>query len=293
MYDLIQAAENTYYIDCPAKMGIYRMADNGVILIDSGNDKEAGRKILKIITENAWTLDTIINTHSNADHIGGNRFLAERTGCKIFANGIERAFCEFPILEPSFLFGGFPNGHLRHKFLLAEGSSIGDIKDFIPPPGMGIIPLKGHFFDMIGVKTPDNVYFLADCVSSEAVLKKYPISYIYDVAEHLKTLDFIETLEGELFIPAHTEAVKDIKPLATANRQKVYEIIDGIKSICEAPSSFEVIMKKMFDKYDAAMNFSQYALVGSTIKSYLSYMLDNKILEAEINDNFLLWKLCC
>jgi len=293
MYELIQVAQNTFYIDCPAKMGIYRMADNRVILIDSGNDKEAGRKILKIINENAWVLDTIINTHSNADHIGGNKFLSERTGCRIFANGSERAFCEFPILEPSFLFGGFPSKHLRHKFLLAEPSNVMDIKDFAPPSGMEIIPLKGHFFDMVGIKTPDNVCFLADCVSSETVLKKYPISFIYDVAEYLKTLDFVETLSGELFIPAHTEAVKDIKPLAEANRQKVHEIIGCVKNLCELPSSFEVILKGMFDKYEITMDWAQYVLVGSTIKSYLSYMVDNNILEAEMKDNFLLWKCYC
>jgi len=290
MFDLIQAAENTFYIDCPVKMGIYRLVDNRVILIDSGNDKEAGRKILKIINENAWVLETVINTHSNADHIGGNKFLAERTGCRIFASGIERAFCEFPILEPSFLFGGFPSKHLRHKFLLAEPSNVKDIKDFVPPPGMEIIPLKGHFFDMVGIKTPDNVYFLGDCVSSETVLKKYPISFIYDIAEYLKTLDFVETLSGELFIPAHTEAVKDIKPLTEANRQKVHEIIGSIKSLCSVPSSFEVILKGMFDKYEITMDWAQYVLVGSTIKSYLSYMVDNDVLDVEIKDNFLLWK---
>ena len=291
MFELVQVAENTYYIDCPAKIGIYRLSDKKVILIDSGNDKEAGRKILKIINENNWTLGAIINTHSNADHIGGNKFLTDRTGCKIYANGIERAFCEFPILEPAFLFGGFPNKHLRHKFLMAESSHVNDMEDLALPPDMETFPLKGHFFGMIGIKTPDNVYFLADCISSEAILKKYPMSFIYDVAEYLKTLDFIETLNGELFIPAHTDTVKDIRPLININRQMVFEIIDGIKHICKKPSFFEAILKEMFDKYDIPMNVSQYALVGSTIKSYLSYMVDNNILDIEIQNNYLLWKL--
>jgi glyoxylase-like metal-dependent hydrolase (beta-lactamase superfamily II) len=92
-----------FYIDCPAKIGIYRMPENRVALIDSGNDKDADRKILKILDANDWTLGFIVNTHSNADHIGGNKFLAGRTGCKVYANGAERAFCDFPILEPSFL----------------------------------------------------------------------------------------------------------------------------------------------------------------------------------------------
>ena len=291
MFELVQVAENTYYINCPAKIGIYRLPDDRVILIDSGNDKEAGRKVLKLINEKKWALNAIINTHSNADHIGGNKFLADRTGCAIYASGVEKAFCEYSILEPAFLFGGFPNKHLRHKFLMAEASSVNDIKDFVLPPNMETFPLKGHFFDMIGVKTPDNVYFLADCVFSEAVLGKYPVSFVYDAAEFLKTLDFIETLSGELFIPAHTEPVKDIRPLASVNRQKVFEVIDCIKQICEKPLSFEAILKEVFDKYFMTLDFTQYALTGSTIKSYLSYLLDNNVLDTEIKDNYLLWKL--
>jgi len=291
MFELIQVAENTFYINCPAKIGICRLPDNKVILIDSGNDREAGRKILKIISANNWTLEAIINTHSNADHIGGNKFLSDRTGCKIYAQGMERAFCETPFLEPSFLFGGFPNKHLRHKFLLAEPCCIKDITEFAPPPDMEIFPLKGHFFDMIGVKTQDNVYFMADCVSSETVLEKYHVAFIYDVAEFLKTLDTIETLNGKLFIPSHTDAVETMKQLAAINRQKVFEIIDNIKHICKKPSSFEEILKAILDKYNLTLDITQYVLVGSTIKSYLSYMVDNNLLDIEVQNNFLLWKL--
>ena len=291
MFELIQVAENTFYIDCPAKIGIYRLPDNRVILIDSGNDREAGRKILKIINANNWKPEAIINTHSNADHIGGNKFLSDRTGCKIYAQGMERPFCETPIIEPSFLFGGFPNKHLRHKFLLAEPSCINDIAEFVPPPNMEIFPLKGHFFDMIGVKTPDEVYFMADCVSGEAVLAKYHVAFIYDVAEYLKTLDAVESLSGKLFIPSHTDAVKTMNALAAINRQKVFEIIESIKYICEKPSSFEEILKAVLDKYNLTMDITQYVLVGSTIKSYLSYLVDANILDIEVRDNFLLWKL--
>lgn len=44
MYELVQAAGNTYYIECPAKMGVYVKGEGEAVLIDSGNDKEAGKK---------------------------------------------------------------------------------------------------------------------------------------------------------------------------------------------------------------------------------------------------------
>ena len=48
MYELNQVGEKSYYINCPAKIGVYLADDKNVYLIDSGNDKDAGRKVRKI-----------------------------------------------------------------------------------------------------------------------------------------------------------------------------------------------------------------------------------------------------
>ena len=120
MYELIQITDRSYYINSPSKIGLIKTDDKDVCLIDSGNDKDAGKKVLKIINENGWQLTAIYNTHSHADHIGGNKYLQSQTGCKIFAPGAECDFTNHPILEPAFLYGGFPSNDLRHKFLMAS-----------------------------------------------------------------------------------------------------------------------------------------------------------------------------
>ena len=187
MYELNQVGEKSYYINCPAKIGIYQVNDKEVYLIDSGNDKDAAKKVRRILDEKNWNLLGILNTHSNADHIGGNQYLQQQTGCKVFSCGIEKAFTEHPILESSFLYGGYPCKDLRHKFLLAKPSVVTDFSDESFPKEIEIIPLKGHFFDMVGFRTPDDTVFLADCLSSKETLDKYQIGFIYDVAEYLKT----------------------------------------------------------------------------------------------------------
>lgn len=290
MYELIQVANNTYYVNCPAKIGVYRCEDNGVYFIDSGNDKEAGRKLRRILDQNGWTLRAILNTHSNADHIGGNKYLQAQTGCDIFAPGIEQCFTRHTLLEPSFLYGGFPPKALRHKFLMAQDSPARPLSEFALPEGFEIIPMPGHFFDMVGFRTPDNVVFLADCLSSAETLEKYRVGFIYDVAAYLDTLKSVKELDAELFVPAHAEASADIRELAQYNADTVLEIAERIVSFCAQPHCFEEILKHIFDEYALSLSFEQYALVGSTVRSYLSYLLDGGRLTVGCKDNMLLWE---
>ena len=184
MFELVKVGEKTYYLENPTNIGIYVEKENKVWIIDSGNDKEAGKKILKAIEANNWEIKGIINTHSNADHIGGNKVIQDRTNCLVLSNGIENYFTKSPILEPSFLYGGYPFKELKNKFLMAkETSDTRELKDNLPS-GLEYFSIKGHFFDMIGIKTSDNVYFLGDSLFNENTITKYHIFFIYDVSTY-------------------------------------------------------------------------------------------------------------
>ena len=274
----------------PAKIGVYVADEDHVYLVDSGNDKDAGRKVRQILDKNGWHLTAILNAHSNADHIGGNRYLQGQTGCKVYSGGIEAAFTKYPVLEPSFLYGGYPCKDLRHKFLMAQESSVTDFSDESFPKEIEVIPLPGHFFDMVGFRMPDGVVFLADCISSRETLDKYAVSFIYDVGAYLETLDMVERMEAALFVPAHAEVFADITELVHYNREKVHEIADRILSICREPICFERILQELFKSYGLTMNFEQYVLAGSTVRSYLSWLKDTGKLATEFQDNMLFWQ---
>lgn len=290
MYELIEITKNCYYIQSPTNVGLIKLNEEEVCLIDSGNDKDAGRRIRKLLDENHWKLKAIYNTHSNADHIGGNRYLQNQTGCKIYAPGIECDFTKHPILEPSFLYGGYPVKELRHKFLLAQESNVDYLTNEYLPDGMEIINLPGHFFDMIGYRTSDNVVFLADCLSSKETLDKYQIGFIYDVEAYLNTLEMVKTLQADLFVPSHAKPTTDIYELAQYNIDKVHEIIDQILKICKEPQNFETILQKIFCEYQLKMNYEQYVLVGSTIRSYLSYLKNQGKLRVDFVNNMMLFQ---
>lgn len=99
----------------------------------------------------------------------------------------------------------------------------------------------------------------------------------------------VEDLEAEMFVPAHADASDDIRELVRFNREKVYDISAEIQDILKKPMCFEELLKHLFDKFGLTMNFEQYVLVGSTVRSYLSWLKDNKKINAVFKDNLLIW----
>lgn len=291
MYELVQVGQNTFYVDCPAKMGLYRLNDTEVCLIDSGNDKEAGKKVLKILAAQGWTLKLIINTHSHADHIGGNQLLQQRTACPVYAPGVDLAFTQHPILESSFLYGGCPPKPLRNKFLCAQPSTAQALCPDRLPQGLEMLEINGHSLSMVAIKTDDDVWFLADCLTSDAILDKYHIAFLYDVEAYVASLHKVAALQGALFIPAHAQPTKNILPLVEMNLDKTAEVLALLKSLCAQPITFETILQRVFHHYHLTMDFSQHVLVGSTLRSYLSYLYDRQEMVVTFEDNLLLWQV--
>ncbi len=289
MHELMQVAKGTYYVNSPVKVGVYVEADGSTYLIDSGNDKSYGKKLAKILAENGWQLKKIINTHSHADHIGGNAYLQATFGCDVLASSDEMPFVGFPLLEPYTLYGGFPPASLKNKFLIAESSNVENVFGESLTTGFELIELKGHTLGMVGVKTPDDVLFVADSVMSENVLNKYHVSFLQDVSEYIKTLDYLETLQATLFIPSHAEPVSDIRQLVSLNREKLFDVMDVILQACSKPTCFEDVLKHVFDHYNLSMDLNQYVLVGSTVRSYLAYLFNEKIVDISFIENKLLW----
>ena len=114
MYECVQVGENTFFMDCPSRVGIYR--DGGAAwLIDSGSDKDAAKKVLKILDDLGLRLEAAIVTHYHADHTGGAALLQQRTGCHLYL-AEPLAPGDFPEINTAMLFGAHPPKPLRTKF---------------------------------------------------------------------------------------------------------------------------------------------------------------------------------
>lgn len=290
MYELIRAGENTWYMACPTNIGIVRLPEDRALLIDSGLDKDTAKKALRHAEDLGLTVTAVVCTHSHSDHIGGAAFLRQRTGCAVYAPEAELSFLRQTELEPAFLFGGYPPDPLRNKFLLARPCpDVLPLTEEVLPPGFSLKLIGGHTFSMALLRTPDGVWFVGDALASPATLRKYPVSFLYDVEGFLSGLDALEALEGTCFVPAHAEGCSDLAPLIQVNRENTLALIGRIRDLCREKRTMEELLKALFDSLGHTLNWNQYVLVGCTLRCYLAYLLNRGELVTSIEDNRLLW----
>ena len=127
-------------------------------------------------------------------------------------------------------------------------------------------------------------------MSSRETLDKYKIVVIFDVEAYLATLEKVKTLNANYFVPSHADLTDNIYDLAQYNINHVNNIAEDIIAICREALNFERILQKLFAKYNLVMNFEQYVLAGSTIKSFLSWLKTQGRLNAYFDSNILLWE---
>ncbi len=283
-YELHHLRGNTYYIDAPTNLGLYKINEKDVILIDSGTHED-GKIIYKILQENNFNLRYIINTHSHADHSGGNALLLEKTSAKVIAPTIEMAFYRNTKLDIGHLFGGYPLDEFDNKLMHTDQN-----KEILPlnyiPNGLQSFKLPGHHYGMIGIKTADDVYFIADTLGSKDLVESQHILLVYDLEGYLNSLDYVSKLNG-IIVPSHSEVTTDISKIVEINKNKIYEIINFLLEILKTPHTIEDITSIMFSHFNLRITYNKYLLITSTLRSYISYLSNNKKITKFFENNKL------
>lgn len=291
---LLNINKNTYYFDNPSIIGLYRINDKDVILIDTGLDDSIARKVLRIIKENNWTLVAVINTHSHADHCGGNNFIQKKTEAKFYASKIEKSYIESPLIEPHFLYGSYPPKDLRVKFLQAEESKIDYIleegKLIIMDKEFNVVGLKGHSPNQIGIITPDNVFFVADSIIDSNIIKKYKLLYNYSVEELLSSLDILRNIEADYYVLSHGGVKGDIGSDIKENKQAIDKINISIESMLVTGMMKNDIHKFISKKFAIDENIPNYYLNDSLLSSHLSYLINNKKVTFDLINGEIIYK---
>ena len=93
-----------------------------------------------------------------------------------------------------------------------------------------------------------------------------------------------------MYVPAHAPVTEDIRPLAERNREALLTLQADILALCGEPVTFEALLKRIFDRYGMTMSAPQYALVGSTLRSWLSSLYGRGEVTFFFRDNEMLWQ---
>jgi glyoxylase-like metal-dependent hydrolase (beta-lactamase superfamily II) len=286
--------ENVGYIPGAVNVGVVRRGGKAVV-IDTGLDRDSGRGIKRVLGEQGLEPTAIINTHSHADHFGGNDYLVRNTGATVYAPAVESGIIQNPILEPVYLFhGAAPIRNLRNKFVLAKPSPVHHILEpgsvTIEGVEVEVVPLQGHSLNQVGVLVED-VLFCADTVFSGRVIDKYRVPVVQDVGSHLATLERLgETCHG-LYVPSHTKPVNDITPLVDRNLETVRTIITDLLALLGEEKTAEELQRELCTMYGLDLDvIQQYYLIHTTVMAYLSHLHESDMVEITLRGNSLRWK---
>ena len=295
--DFVRLADRAAYLHGGTNIGLVD-AERGAVLVDTGNDKDAARRILKAAAEYGRSPIAAVLTHSNADHAGGAAALASRTGMSILAPRLEAAFCADPIVEPSFLWGGYPPAELRGRFFMAPSCAVtpfpfpeGEAAAALDGPlaGLFALPLGGHFFAQVGI-LGGGVLFAGDAVFGAESIAKHPVFFVYDVAAFLASLDRIVAARPALVVPSHGSPTEDAAALVAVNRDAVQRTAGEVAASCAESVSIEDVLRAVAAHFAIDLDWAQYALVGSTVRSYLVYLREKGVLEAAFDGGRLVWR---
>lgn len=286
--EIKQAGKKTYYVEANTNIGIYLIEENKVCLIDTGSEGD-GEKIDELLCERGWKLKYIVNTHTHIDHIGGNEYLMKKYGVPAYCTDYDITFAHYSELEAAYMNGGYPFKKLRKIF--KHPGMIGfetiEKNNF---EWFRWIYLPGHSFGMVGIMTDDGVWFLGDAYLGRRLLKKNSFGFIYNVGAYLETLDKVKEFKGNLYIPSHGEVEKDIGEIADMNKENVMQIAAKIMDICHDYKGFDDIVKGMYERLSIHARVASHAMLASTVKSYLSYLMDSGKMEYKFIDNIMKWK---
>ncbi len=301
--NMVRVTNNIVVLYGSTNVTLIKAADK-LFLIDTASTEQDGIDILQAAKElfGQTKLTAIINTHSHADHCGGNAYIVKETNCEVWANKAEKASIENPVFENAVMWGGKVPVELQHGFFeaqavdvsrtIADGEVIfdeGDVNAYA-------LSLPGHYIDQTGIVISDreagkSVFCTGDALFGRFRMGKYWIPYTYDIGQFKDSLHKICSVSADYYLPSHGELVEDAETLAELNEFAIIETEQAILKFLEEKSmTAEEILSKVADINGIPMKIGQYALISCTIRSFLSYLEECGKIEFFFKNNFMLWR---
>ena len=294
--ELVQLTEAAYQLRGGANAGLI-VQDGRAVLVDTGLDRDAAKKILRHIESLKIALAAVLITHAHADHFGGAATIRARTGAPVYAPAVEADVVANPIWEPLYLFSGaLPPAELRHKFTLAEPCPVDGIlgtgDQVLGGVPFTVIPAPGHSPNQMMV-AGGGACFVADACFAPEILHKHGIPFHVDIDQTLASLDALAALDGAYaaFVPGHGPAVPQIAPWAAENAARLVEIREAVASALAETADVGQIIRRTASHFGMTIpNPVIYWLTQTTVLACLASLQRAGRASVCVADNVLAWR---
>lgn len=288
---LTRLGESTWCIKGRTNIVFYAREDKTAYIVDSGRNHDDGIKVDEALDAMGWKLKGILCTHAHSDHCGAMHYLKDKYGCLVFCYGIECIILNNQEIESALMYGAHPHEILRKE----EGFGMGSIECFdvtheLFPDEVKVLHLPGHSMNQIGYEFPDGTICLADAITGESVLRKYPFTYNHNFGQYLETLKSLRSLDGKWYVPSHGEIYEDITALIDETIESTYRMADLVLSFLDEPKNIEEIIKCLFDEFGMTMGYINYGINIYVLRAFISWLKDDGKIEAVFDDNMLRWR---
>lgn len=295
MPSLVQLSERTFYFPSGVNCGVIATSDGGCILIDTGGSEDHAKKLLKACRAAKLEPKAIVNTHSHADHHGGNAYLYKTLELPIYAPIFEESILRYPILEPIYLWSGArAHKSLENRFLLAQPSPAKVLneagKRSIAGVELEFLEVSGHAHIQFALLF-EGVLFAADAVFGQAVLAKHPLSFMVDTHLAREAILTVQNCGAAVVLPGHGDPTTDIATLCAANLAALARASQAVLSACFEPASTPEVLERVCAMLEIEMpDLTRYVLNQTAVLAHLTDLEEQGLLQHQVVSNKLLWQ---
>ena len=248
------------------------------VLIDSGPDRDSGKRLLRGIRERSWKLEAILTSHAHADHFGGHAALLRQLDVPVLAPPVEAELMRAPLLEPSYLFhGAAPLAELTSRWFQAEASRVDQViaagpLTLIDLP-LELLAVDGHAHRQLALRV-DDVLVAADAVFAATVTARHPLLFAHDVRAQADAATRVGDDDARLAIPGHG-APDTPAALAQATLRAIDRGHAAVRTALEAHADTGATTTQVLQQVAQALavgtdDVARWHLLHTTVSAYLS-----------------------
>ncbi|HHY91642.1 MAG TPA: MBL fold metallo-hydrolase [Clostridiales bacterium] len=291
MFAIQHLKGNTYFINAPTNIGLYKLDEKNCILIDACHPGPITDELLETLEYHHLHVHAILNTHGHIDHFGSIAALTEKYHSIVAAAPLENSFIEYPDLYV-FLLVPFVPSFLDKNLHMPKGTKV---EMLLEPPRctiqgihFDIVPLPGHTSNHIGIATPDNILFAGDAFTGEPYTERIKIYYHQNISDAIDSMRFLLKTNYDAYVPSHGNPVTTIENIIQKNIQSINSTVDYVyQMLSKKPLGTDEILSAVNTQFHIPEKFVEYYIAQSCIISVLSFLENSRKIQIVFDNGMI------